>query len=294
MSYTTPPQPAVNESEAAQGGNFREGALAVAPAFLSGEWGSKFVYTQAIQWDGLAEYLRIGILQRFPEYCQPEGLASLGLDRRIWRGLTESDENYASRLRQFKQTWRFAGNAPTLITQLYELMNPDAVRIRYVVNGYDADGVQFADWWTIDSTGLSYERVSPSNWDWDGKRDKQIRFWLIIYRTDLAPAKWGVPPYQWSEPGLIWGGEPGNNVRDWVADTFAIVKSFKAAGSALGPWGNFDGGLIVADPTWITAPWGAGGPFDPSLPAGAPMPDGTWNVPGNRTTEGAVYLSGLA
>jgi len=282
-------------SESSQEETFREGALSLLPAFMSAEWLTKYQYAQSIQLDGLAEYLRFGVLQRFPEYAQPEGLPSLGRDRLIWRGLSESDDNYAARLKSFKPTWRFAGNAPTLLRQLWALMTPDVTRIRYVVNGYDPDGVQFADWWTIDADGgLSYERVSPSNWNWDGLAPPQIRFWIIIYRTDLVPAKWGIPPYSWAEPGLIWGGAPSTNSRDWLKDTYAIVSTFKAAGSAMGPWGNFSGGLIVADPTFTSAPWGTGGPFDPSLPPGSPMPDGLWADPLERTADGVVYLSGLA
>jgi hypothetical protein len=245
-------------------------------------------------WDTLAEFTRIGVIQRYPSLAQTAALSQIGKDRKIFRGISETDEHYAERLRVFKKTWKFAGNAPTLLRQLWELMTPNATRIRYVVNGYDGApgaGTQFADYWTIDSNGLSFQRVSPTNWNWDGSFGKNIRFWIIVYRTDLTPAKWGVPPYEWAEPGLFWAGAPGS-ARDWVVDTFNVVQAFRAAGSHMGPYPGYNGGLIVANPTFTAAPWGAAGPFAPSYSPGYPMPNGTFQNYGSRPP-GAVYISGL-
>lgn len=277
-----------------QGTPFRASAQEFSPPWLRGYVGSRYVYSGAIMWDTLAEFVRIGVIQRYPSLAQSSALAPLGRDRKIFRGLSETDEHYAERLRVFKRTWKLAGNAPTMLRQLWELMTPNATRIRYVVNGYDGApgaGTQFADWWTIDGSGLTFQRVSPSNWNWDGQFGKNVRFWVIVYRDDLTPAKWGVPPYPWAEPGLFWGGEPGSS-RDWVIDTFNIVQTFKAAGSHMGPWPGFNGGLIVADPTFTGAPWGPSGPFDPATVPGYPMPNGTFQDYGSRSP-GAVYVSGL-
>lgn len=296
--YLTPTEPSF--SEPAPTGQFVEGAQALCPPWLLNWAGARYVFCQAIQLDAMGELLRYGVLQRFPEYAQTGALPFLGSDKRIFRGLSESDENYARRLTQFKRTWKLAGNAQTLLLQLWELQRPDVTRIRYVVNGYDSDtadaGSQFSDWWTCegDANGdpvLTYERVSPSNWNWDDSFGYNIRFWIIIYRTDFQPAKWGVPPYTWAEPGLAWGAEPASD-RSWVVDTFNIVQAFKAAGSHMGPFPGFNGGLIVADPDFVTAPWGADGPFAPSYAPGYPMPDGTFASYSARPP-GAVYISGL-
>ncbi len=173
-------------------------------------------------------------------------------------------------------------------------MRPNATRIRYVVNGYEGvagAGTQFTDYWTIDDSGLVFERVSPSNWDWDGVYAKNIRFWLIVYRNDLIPATWGIPPYEWAEPDLAWSAGPGSD-RTWVIDVFNIISTFKAAGSHMGPFPICGGGLIVADPDFVAAPWGPGGPFAPTYAPGYPMPDGDFQVPANRPP-GAVYVSGF-
>lgn len=300
MAYTKPTEPSFRDSPEALRGNFRGGSLDLSPPWLGGDVGSRLMYAQGIQLDGLGEYLRMGILQRFPELCQPEMLGALGRDKGILRGLSESDENYARRLVQFKRTWKLAGNAPTLLRQLWEFQRPDVVRIRYVVNGYDSDvassGSQFADWWTCegDANGdpvLTYERVSPSNWNWDDSYGYNIRFWIIIYRTDLTPAKWGIPPYVWGEPGLAWAADPDSD-RSWVADTFNIVQAFKAAGSHMGPWPGLQGGLIVANPNFTSSPWGVDGPFPSNAAPGYPMPDGTFASYGGRPP-GAIYISGV-
>jgi hypothetical protein len=256
--------------------------------------GARYMFAQSITWDALAEFTRYGVLQRFPTVAQPDSLAQLGKDRKIWRGLAETDAHYAERLRQFKSTWKLAGNAPTLLRQLWEYMTPNADRIRYVVNGYDGAagaGTQFSDWWTIDSSGLTHERVSPSNWDWDGAYGKNIRFWLIVYRTDIEPAVWGVPPYEWGADDLYWAAAPGSN-RDWVIDTYNIVEAFKAAGSHMGPYPIYGGGLIIADSSFTSAPWGPEGPFPPGAAPGYPMPDGDFQIPANRPP-GAIYMTGL-
>lgn len=300
MSYSSPKEPSYTATE--QGQSFRAGAQDNSPPWLRGPVGARYIYSQSIQLDALAEKTRWGILQRFPEYAQPEALAPLGRDRKIFRGLSEPDENYARRLRQFKPTWKLAGNAPTLLKQLWEIQRPNVTRIRYVCNGYTSEtatlGNQFADWWTVEGdpvTGdpvLTFERVSPSNWNWDNAAGYNIRFWIIVYREDFIPAKWGVPPYPWGEPGLRWGVQPPGDT-SWIADTYNAVSVFKAAGSHMGPWPTLNGGLIIANPTETASPWGAEGPFSPSYAPGYPMPDGTFATVSARPVNGAVYLSGI-
>ncbi len=292
MSNRPPPAPA---SPAPLGQPLRGSGQTFAPPWLMGHVGARYMYSAAIQWDTLLEFMRMAVIQRYPTVAQPEALGPLGVDRKILRGLSETDEHYAERLRQFKRTWKFAGNAPTLLRQLWEFMRPGATKIRYVVNGYEGPtasaGTQFTDYWTIDESGLVFERVSPSNWDWDGVYEKNIRFWIIVYRTDLQPATWGVPPYQWGTEGLYWGAGPGSD-REWIIDTLRLVELFKAAGSHMGPFPDYGGGLIVADPNFTGAPWGPAGPFDPSYAPGYPMPDGNFQNLDDRPP-GAVFISGL-
>jgi hypothetical protein len=286
--------PPVQAHSVEEGGTFREAAQAFSPPWLLGHNESRAMFANAIQWDTLAEYLRLGAIQRFPTKAQPSALGPLGVDRKIWRGLAETDAHYAERLRQFKRTWKFAGNAPTVLRQLWEYMTPNVTSIRYVVNGYDGAagaGTQFADWWSIDGNGLVFQRVQPSNWNWDGRFGRNIRFWIIVCRSDLTPAMWGVPPYNWGETDLYWGAEPGSD-RRWVIDAYNIVEAFKASGSHMGPYPTYNGGLIVADPTFTGAPWGPAGPFAPSYAPGYPMPNGTFQDYNSRPP-GAVYMSGL-
>lgn len=284
------------------------------PSWLAGEVGARYQYILRLMWDTLGEYTRLGVLQRFPSTAQYSALEELGNDRMLPRGIAETDDEYRERLRTFRSTWRFAGNAPTLVKALYDIRPTTVSKIRYVCNGYNfGDGditsnpastsTQYADWWSYDSSGLSFERVDPSNWNWDdtvsdGNLNPQgypvgnIRFWIIVYYDDFPtiPA-WGGPE-TWGEPGLFWGIGSDPDLRAYLTLLYSVLAQFKSASSHMGPYPTLSGGLILADPNETGAPWGANGPFDPSLPPGSPMPAGDWNVPINRTPDGAIYLTG--
>lgn len=279
----------------ADAGVYRDGYLQLCPPWLLED--ARLAYAQAVHRDVLAEWIRLGILQRFPGYTDDSGLAALGRDRVIYRGRSESSESYAERLRRFRTTWRLAGGAPELLRQLWATIGPDCVQIRYVANGYTGTTMasQFADWWTIDDSGLSFHRETPSNWDWDsdGATDasKNVRFWLIVYRSDVVARLWGDgPTSEWGEAGYRWGTADGPV--DWIDDVRRAVRTYRAAGSSMGPWPGHAGGLIVANPDMVTAPWNANGVFYPESPPGYPMPDGDFDHMINRPP-GAIFLTGV-
>lgn len=285
------------------------------PSWLGGEVGSRYQYILRLMWDTLGELTRIGVNQRFPSLAQYSALEELGNDRLLPRGIAEIDESYRERLRRFRSTWRFAGNAPTLVKQLYDIRSASVSRIRYVCNGYNfgngdiasnpaTTANQFADWWTYDNTGLTYLRADPSNWNWDnnvtflsnlnpqGYPIGLIRFWIIVYYDDFPTIpEWGGPE-AWGDPGLFWGIGADPELRAYLTLLYSVVANFKSASSHMGSFPGYSGGLILADPAETGAPWGAGGPFDPTLPPGSPMPSGDWNTPINRTPNGVVYLTG--
>lgn len=261
-----------------EGTFFRATVRTLSPPYLAGDIGYRFTYsTIGIVYDALAEYLRIGKLQQFPDTCQSSAFRYIGADRNMLRGFRETDAAYAPRLRGFRATWRLAGNAPTLLRQLAAYFSPNAPVIRYVVNGTDANGVRFADWWTLSSGVLSFHRQSPSNWDWDGQTD-QIRFWIIIYRNE------GFTPWFWGD-GHMWGGGQSWGYEEEFTENFAVdarafVNKYKAAGSHA--WQL--GGLIVTGDSSLFVPSGSG----------AGYPDGTWTTYANRTgIPTTFYLDGI-
>jgi hypothetical protein len=261
-----------------QGAFFRGVVRTLSAPYLAGPQGYRFTYSViGVPLDALAEYLRIGKLQAFPTYAQTEALGYIGKDRKMLRGFRETDAAYAPRLRGARATWKFAGNAQTVLSQLAAYFSPSAPVLRYVVNGEDANGVQFADWWTLQNGVFSHVRTSPSNWDWDGETD-QRRFWIIVYRDE------GFTPWFWGD-GHIWGGGQSWGYEEEFTENFAVdarnfIFQWKAAGSHCWRFG----GLIVTGDMSL---------FDPTG-SGAGYPDGTWSAYANRAgIPTTFYLDGI-
>lgn len=282
-------------------GRFRDSVKKLSPPWLAGLNGYRFMYSLGIQLDAIAEYFRIGALQRFPSYCEEEALPHLGLDRGIGRGPTEPVASYRERLRTFKPTWRTAGHPKAVLGQLAGYFAPTPPLMRIVSNGYDASGNTIADWWTLDGGVYTHVRATPSNWDWDGHY-ANYRFWLILYLDHLPVRLWD-DGSAWDGPGVLWGFKNGQA----VVDVRALLDQWKCAGThcdkiiLAGPrtttafsyykWGTAGAG------TWGTSGhlWGAGVnvPFlDPTNAPGQPNPDGTWGDPANRDPAGQ-YLEGI-
>lgn len=274
--------------------NFRAAVKSLSPPWLAGDVGYRFMYSLAIQLDTIAEYMRIGVLQRFPTYCEEEALPYLGKDRRIQRGPNESADSYRERLRIAFITWKTAGHPKAVLAQLAAYYSPTPPVLRYVSNGYDENGNTVTDWWTLSAGTYSHQRQTPSNWDWDGTFGN-YRFWIIAYVPLLSGWNWD-DGHAWDQPGLLWDYKDGQA----VADLRNIINVWKCAGSHCESiifasattqrfirWGEFN----WADGTW----WGATTSvplFDPSTPPGQPMPDGTWGDIANRDPN-AQYFPGI-
>lgn len=260
---------------------FRAGVLEISPAWLSDLNSYKFTYSAiGIVFDALAEYLRIGVLQRFPGQAQSGALPFIGRDRKMLRGFRESDDAYVPRLRGAFETWRLAGNAQTLLTELAAYFSSNAPVLRYVVNGVDASGVVFTDWWTLENGVFSHVRrqgTGVSNWNWDNQIG-QIRFWIIVYRNE------GFTPWFWGD-GHFWGGGQSWGFEENFTENFAfdarnIIRQWKAAGSQCLQLG----GIIVTGDMSL---------FDPSG-NGANYPNGNWDVYSNRAgIPNTFYLDGV-
>ncbi len=270
-------------SAPAQTSVFRGAVQKISPPWLQGTNGYKFTYSAiGIVLDALAEYLRIGVLQRFPGKAQSSALPFIGSDRQILRGFRESDDAYVPRLRHAFQTWKFAGNAQTLMSELAAYFSPTPPVIRYVVNGvYKSSGIKFADWWTLQDGTFTHTRTiegfTANNWNWDNDFD-QRRFWIIIYRNEgFTPWFWGDGHY-W-DGGQSWGYEE-EFTENFAVDARNFIQQWKAAGSHC--WQL--GGIIVTGDMTL---------FDPSG-SGAGYPDGTWDVYANRAgIPTTFYLDGI-
>lgn len=233
---------------------FRTSRKLLAPRWLTTGDGELLGYALDILKDGFIERLRLGLMARFPQQDPsgtagaPDALASMGRDRRVVRGLSESDESYASRLLRWLDDRRTAGNAFSLMTKLAEYTGPLPM-FRVV----DARG----NWYTRDPDGTFTWTLNTGNWNWDGPiGDRWARFWIIIYPNGL----WSEED-DWGDPGN-WGDTPesfGSTAANEVVQTIrSIAADWKRTGSR-------GVNIIVA--------------FDPSsFDPGAPEPDGLWGA----------------
>jgi hypothetical protein len=69
--------------------------------------------------DGGVVTLNEAVKARFPDYAATDALAAIGNDRLLLRGPSESDSNYATRLKYAWDDWERAGTFLELLVQLY-------------------------------------------------------------------------------------------------------------------------------------------------------------------------------
>lgn len=204
--------------------------------------------------DGYFEVWRQSLLARFPETAPPDGLAQMGRDRRVIRGINESSESYAQRLLRWLDDRQTAGNAFALMQKLAEYTGP-LCSFRTV----DARG----NWYSRSADGTLSLHLKEANWDWDGLPvgKRWARFWVIIYPNGLwteGPG-WGDDDAPtWGDAGTTWGSTA---TPEQVATIRFLIRDWK-------PDGTRCVNVIVAfDPT----------SFDPTAALHAPgMPDGLW------------------
>lgn len=226
---------------------------------LSEEDGERIGFSVASLVAATAERVRLGLRARFPELAPADALPAIGRDREIVRGFAESNASYAARLVRAIDDKRTVGNPYALMAQLRGYLGVDLM-IRTV----DMRG----NWYTVDDDGTKSVALNEGNWDWEGDAATQwSQFWVILY----PPASlWTAGPDigdadLWDDAIGSDGFTIGSTATpDQVRSVRRIVNTWKPAGTRCRY-------IIVAfDPA----------SFDPSTPAGPPLPDGTWGRAG--------------
>ncbi len=215
--------------------------------------GWKYIYSFVVMGDLLLEFALEGVRAKLPGYCPAEALPLIGRDRRIRRGLAETDDSYAERLIGWLAAWRRAGSAYAILDQLAAYIGV-AGTLRIV----NANGT----WWTRNPDGTRERHVTlpTKNWDWDAHPELWARFWVVLYADDYGwtrdgtwgdGAVWGDDSYGWGLANLPW---------QEVADMRGIISEWKSAAAVCK-------NLIIS--------FDAAYP-DPTDSPGAPMPEGSW------------------
>lgn len=199
----------------------------IAPRWLTEGDGFSIGYALDVLKDAFVERAKLGLLARFPENgpngetAPVDALAALGRDRRVVRGLSETDAAYAARLKLWLDDRRRQGNPFMLMQKLAEYLGP-LPSYRTV----DARG----NWYSRAANGTETSLLKQENWDWSGEPigERWSRFWVIIYPNTLwvtNTAPWGVNTWGapgWGESSETWGttapAQHAQTVRAIVSD----------------------------------------------------------------------------
>lgn len=159
---------------------YRDDLRKVSPTWLQRGLAEAILYSMGVHVDALADALVAGMVQRFPGAYSFESLALLGRERRIERGIHETDAAFAQRLTLWLLAHQKRGGPYALLGQLYYHYSPDLFPIDLVY----ANGRSFH----LDPTQPLEQSVTRSNTAFapDGDTAKWARWWLIYYTDRWA------------------------------------------------------------------------------------------------------------
>ena len=142
------------------------------PSWLVGKVGYPISYVFGLLLDDATDAAWAALEHRFPNYRSNESLPLLGRDRGLDRGLFESDEQYAARLRDWHRTAKYRGSPRELVRQAYLFFQPaDVVSVQLIAR----NGVRY----TADSSGAVTRDMTTHHWS-DSEPEKWCRQQLLI------------------------------------------------------------------------------------------------------------------
>lgn len=252
----------------------------ISPTWLATGNAEKLLYSMGLTVDALIEKADQAVKAWLPMRGTPTALPYLGDDRQIPRGLFETDDAYALRLKRAFAAWRHAGAPWGVLGQVLGYLSPYGLVLKYVKNYADPITTDTASIWDLYAAGVDPAASAPTqytkdpmNWNWDGYYEKWWRRWLILYPPSTVMVngpKWG-DGHKWGD-GSTWG-------TSWIAQQGASLRAI------VGRWksgGTFVQWIIFSlDPTL----------FDETAAAGDPsLPDGAWGNWGRTITDANGYL----
>src|SRR3954466_14377089 len=109
---------------------FRTRVRALSPSWLQAGVDERIMYGFGLGLDALLSKLTQGVSSRFPTQASAATNALTGADRLMQPGLSEADASFAARLQRAFDSWRFAGSARAILSELlgFLLAKTPAVR----------------------------------------------------------------------------------------------------------------------------------------------------------------------
>ncbi|MDB4946240.1 MAG: uncharacterized protein JWP97_5774 [Labilithrix sp.] len=210
------------------------------------ERGFTYLWASALMCDVMIHSLIQGIEAAWPGYGTPTALTEIGATRGIVQGLSDSDAEYAARLRAWLDNADRVGSDEAIVRCLH-----DYLLARPMVRIVDRHG----QWTEINAAGVLRTFTAP--WDWDSisapsaGTTRPTDVWVIVYGA--AYTKYPT----WASHDLSHG--IGHNAPLTEADqAIAILKQAKPAHN----W--------IRCVLWVDSP----SQLDPELGTG--LPDGRW------------------
>ncbi len=101
--------------------NFQSYQPSILPAWLQNQAGLDYAAVLGALKDQIGNAVRTAAVCGMPEVAPVDALNAIGFERQIIRGVSETDQQYASRLRQAFTAWKRAGSATGMLLQLEAL-----------------------------------------------------------------------------------------------------------------------------------------------------------------------------
>lgn len=173
---------------------FRDAIRAAVPRWLRNGLAEKIGYAIGVTLDALGDWTAYGVRARFPGQYSPESLAAIGNDRKLPRGVLETDDEYADRLRRWLDIHCTRGNPYTFLEQLQAYWGPSMTADLE----YDSGRT-----YSIDGAGVI------TRGDAGGAKPLPFPHWYLYPVGTALDAsggviKWGSAGNKWGELGL-WG-----------------------------------------------------------------------------------------
>ena len=208
--------------------------------------GYKVLWASAVMCDALIDALVQGIQAPWPGRGTPTALDAIGVTRGIVRGLSDTADEYAARLRAWLDKYERMGSDEAIARELHEYL-----RGRPMVRVVDRHG----QWTEINEAGELRTFTAP--WDWDSvshpdaATERPTDVWIIVYGS--AYEHWA----DWSE--LLATHGLGHSVPSTESgQSISILKQWKPAHN------------YIRCVVWVDTPE----ELDPENEIG--LPDGNW------------------
>lgn len=200
------------------------------PRWLQRYWGSRFIYALWIQTDAFIDALVAGVKMRFPGYYSFESLPLIGRERRIQRGLSESDATYAARLPGWLDAHATRGGPYALLQQLFAFYAPNNFPVRLIYRS--------GRYFDLATDGTITMGDQPS-FSPDNMPSKWARWWLIFQWPTPVPAKrkWGA--FKWGDGSTYGSGFTSADVYDLKL----VPREWNAA--------HAQGALVIVNGGWV-------------------------------------------